>query len=78
MGIFLSNRWCPDRRTVDTLIGEVVERLRVTVTRKGARCVPSLLFSSITLGSSESRVIFFIIESHGLKVPLLPSGHVSQ
>ena len=58
MGTFLPNLWCCNRGTADSLTGEVVERLRVTVARKGARCVPSLLFSSITLGSSEPRVIF--------------------
>ena len=41
--------------------GEVVERPRVTDARKGTRCVPSLLFSSITLGSTDSRVIFLCV-----------------
>ena len=40
-----------ERGTADNLTGEVVERLRVTLARKGTRYVPSLLFSSITLGS---------------------------
>lgn len=34
---------------------------RARIALKGARCVPSLLFSSITLESSDSRVIFFPI-----------------
>ena len=64
---FLQIGWCSLHRTADNLHGEVVERLRVTVTRKGTRCVPSLLFSSITLESSDSRVIF-----------LFPIAYVNQ
>ena len=50
-GVFYPTDCTTGRRTADNLTGEVVERPRVTVARKGARCVPSLLFSSITLGS---------------------------
>jgi hypothetical protein len=50
-GNFCSTNYTTHRGTADNLMGEVVERLRATLARKGARCVPSLLFSSITLGS---------------------------
>jgi hypothetical protein len=49
-GLFHPSLFTSSCGTADNLTGEVVERRCVTVARKGARCVPSLLFSSITLG----------------------------